>query len=98
MPTGTRSRAVDIFLGWNLPFFLWTAAAVFGVFFDATFTPACPIRSLLKACPGCGLTDAYVRFLKGQGVANAWFGFVFAGFIANFIFSVFNVLRHERVD
>jgi hypothetical protein len=77
-----------IILGHNLPLLLWSAAAVARVFGPAGPGFPCPVKALLGWCPGCGLTDAYARFLSGRGIDNPWFAVVFAGFLGNLAWSL----------
>jgi hypothetical protein len=88
-PAGPGGRPWDLgrFLGWNLPFLLWTAWA--GA--TAWVVPAlgwggglgaCLVRRAgAPWCPGCGLTTAYAGLLS-EGRWPGWFpAAVIGGFV-----------------
>gem|GEM_PF-7047246 len=80
----------EILLGHNLPFFLWTGVALFRCAAPEVFKWPCPVRAVLHWCPGCGLTDSYAGFLAGRGWDHPLFPVVYAGFLLNFCWSLWN--------
>jgi len=87
-----NQRALRILLDHNLPFILWSAAAIGKVLLRMpTDGYICPVRSFLGWCPGCDLTQAYVGFIK-TGRAGAWFWVVFSLFLLNLFISLWRAL------
>ena len=99
MPTATnssdslRARCIEILVGYNLPFVLWTGLAVLVSAIDVSGFWRCPAAVLLGWCPGCGLTWEYMQLLTGQGSGNLWVTIVLAAFLANAAVSVAKVGR-----
>jgi len=93
-------KAADIILGYNLPFFLWSAIAAIKVFSNNNFhLDCCIIHRISGWCPACGLTSSYANFLQGNGFKDTWFAVVFILFIANFFYSLLktaNILHREK--
>lgn len=87
-----------IFLGYNLPFLLWTGYAVLLAVTGWNPHSGCPVRSLFGTCPACGLTAAYVRFLRGQPVADPRFGPVLSAFLLNAAGSLWRIRFQGRVN
>lgn len=85
-------RFWSVIWGYNFPFLLWTAFALF-----RPLTPiphwSCPLRGIFSFCPGCGLTTAYTQLLLGSGVQEIRLVLVLLGFAANFAWSVFKAFR-----
>ena len=99
MPTATnsksraRSRALAILVGYNLPFALWSAAALLRVWRGGRSLWPCPIKSIVTWCPACGLTRAYAALLRGEGLQSAWLGIILLIFIANMAHSLLKARR-----
>ncbi len=95
MPTASRWKAtdpagrrrLDIIVGHNLPFLLWTALAGARNVWEGDMW-ACPTKAVVGWCPACGLTAAYSRLLAGGGVDSPMLVVVLAGFVANLAWSV----------
>lgn len=88
-----RSAAIAVLVGYNLPFLLWTIAAVVAA--EAGETPwlPCMIRSALGWCPSCGLTRQYAHLLRAGDCPSCWLGILLAGFVANGLWSAVKARR-----
>ncbi len=97
MPTATNSSRADraraVLVGYNLPFALWTAAAVCKAVGLGVGDWRCPIHSILNWCPTCGMTRTYASLLRGEGVEDLWFLAVLAFFLINLTVSVIKARR-----
>ena len=91
--SNSRSRAIGIVIGYNLPFALWTAAAVYKAIGLAVGLWPCPINAIFGWCPGCGMTRTYAALLCGEGVANLWFLTILALFLVNLAVSLIKARR-----
>lgn len=86
--SSTVSRNVfHILIGYNLPFFLWTAYAVQRTFWSSPALWQCPVQKVFGWCPGCGLTTSYVQFMKTGTFQNAFFILVLSAFLLNTLLS-----------
>ena len=83
-----EARRRRILLGYNLPWILWTVYALVQPELGALGRWPCPIRTAIGWCFGCGLTSAYGRFLRGEGLPDWRLGIVLAAFAVNAIWSV----------
>jgi len=88
LPANAPGRRWRILVGYNLPLALWTALALGGAALESVARWRCPVHAVVGWCPGCGLTSAYHRFLRGEALPDVWLGIVLAGFAANAIRSI----------
>ena len=88
--TAATRRAWRIVLGFNLPWILWTAYALWiglaGT--GAGVGMFCPVDSLVGICPACGLTGAYADLLTGQAAPSLRLTVILVAFVVNAIGSV----------
>jgi len=91
-----NKKALRILWDHNLPFVLWSAAAITQVLLRMeTDGFVCPVRSFLGWCPGCSLMGAYVGFIR-TGRAPVWFLVIFGLFLVNLLVSLLRVARSSR--
>ncbi len=97
MPTATSSsrtsRARAVLFGYNLPFALWTAAAVCKAIGLGVGDWPCPVLAILAWCPTCGMTRAYAALLRGEGAHGIWFLAILAFFLVNLAASLLKARR-----
>ncbi|MEX0702952.1 MAG: hypothetical protein WD069_12730 [Planctomycetales bacterium] len=86
-------RPVAILLGYNLPWLLWTLAALAIAAGSGGVPGPCLTARWLGWCPGCGLTREYAQFLRGEGLPGAWAGAILAGFVLNAAVSLWKAHR-----
>ncbi|MFW5784961.1 MAG: hypothetical protein ACOCW1_02140 [Chitinispirillaceae bacterium] len=80
-------KLLNVVVGYNLPFLLWTAYAAQRAFGNGSALWQCPVQKILGWCPGCGLTASYVHFIRTGFFQNAFFILIFSALLLNALFS-----------
>ncbi len=92
-PNETRRSAPAILIGYNLPFALWSAYAMWKAWVGGEPRWHCPLDSVVGVCPGCGLTTEYAALLAGRAVPGVWLTLILTLFLVNLVASCVKARR-----